>query len=157
MWSGDVIWCSLGRRRPSRAAVQVGRQRSTDLIDAPARTLARSSPDWHLRILVQAVRLMRAATQTAATDPLTGAIDMDMITTGRSAADRNMQQHLIENLKLKIGMMGTNQTLEVKDVQRLVQEEAGVEVEGSKVREAMAQLAKEGILRQLRQSVFSVM
>ena len=33
----------------------------------------------------EAIRLMSVATQTAATDPTTGAIDMDQITTGRTA------------------------------------------------------------------------
>lgn len=33
----------------------------------------------------EAIRLVRVATQTAATDPRTGTIDMDMITTGRYA------------------------------------------------------------------------
>lgn len=33
----------------------------------------------------EAIRLMNVATQTAATDPRTGAIDMDMIATGRTA------------------------------------------------------------------------
>ena len=36
----------------------------------------------------EAVRLMRVATQAAATDPRTGKIDMDMITTGRTQVDR---------------------------------------------------------------------
>ena len=33
----------------------------------------------------EAIRLMNVATHKAATDPRTGAIDMDMITTGRTA------------------------------------------------------------------------
>lgn len=37
----------------------------------------------------EAIRLMKVATQTAATDPRTGTIDMDMITTGRTALDRD--------------------------------------------------------------------
>lgn len=36
----------------------------------------------------EAIRLMRVATQAAATDPRTGKIDMDMITTGRTQVDR---------------------------------------------------------------------
>jgi DNA replication licensing factor MCM4 len=40
----------------------------------------------------EAVRLMRVATQAAATDPRTGKIDMDMITTGRSSADRELEE-----------------------------------------------------------------
>jgi DNA replication licensing factor MCM4 len=47
----------------------------------------------------EAVRLMRVATQAAATDPRTGRIDMDMITTGRSTADREMEESLAMNLK----------------------------------------------------------
>ena len=42
---------------------------------------------------------MKVATQTAATDPRTGRIDMDMITTGRSTANREMEEAL--NLSLK--------------------------------------------------------
>ena len=38
--------------------------------------------------VAEAVRLMTAATLTAATNPETGEIDMDLITTGRSASDR---------------------------------------------------------------------
>jgi len=34
------------------------------------------------------LRLMQVATQTAATDPRTGTIDMDMISTGRTQLDR---------------------------------------------------------------------
>lgn len=47
----------------------------------------------------EAVRLMRVATQAAATDPRTGRIDMDMITTGRSSADREIEENLAMNLK----------------------------------------------------------
>jgi DNA replication licensing factor MCM4 len=42
----------------------------------------------------EAVRLMKVATQAAATDPRTGKIDMDMITTGRSANTRALEEQL---------------------------------------------------------------
>ena len=45
------------------------------------------------------MHLMKVATQAAATDPRTGRIDMDMITTGRSTANREMEEAL--NLSLK--------------------------------------------------------
>lgn len=38
--------------------------------------------------VAEAIRLMRVATQNAATDPRTGTIDMDMIVTGQGASDR---------------------------------------------------------------------
>lgn len=40
----------------------------------------------------EALRLMRAAIQSAATDPITGQIDMDLINTGRSAMSRQAMQ-----------------------------------------------------------------
>jgi DNA replication licensing factor MCM4 len=47
----------------------------------------------------EAVRLMKVATQAAATDPRTGRIDMDMITTGRSTAERELEENLSASLK----------------------------------------------------------
>lgn len=42
----------------------------------------------------EAVRLLKVATQAAATDPRTGRIDMDMINTGRTTVDREMEESL---------------------------------------------------------------
>jgi DNA replication licensing factor MCM4 len=36
----------------------------------------------------EAINLIKVATQQAATDPVTGLIDMDIITTGRTAATK---------------------------------------------------------------------
>ena len=47
----------------------------------------------------EAVRLLKVATQAAATDPRTGRIDMDMINTGRSTVDREMGENLYSSLK----------------------------------------------------------
>lgn len=47
----------------------------------------------------EAVRLMKVATQTAATDPRTGRIDMDMIATGRSTAERELEENLASSLR----------------------------------------------------------
>lgn len=47
----------------------------------------------------EAVRLLKVATQAAATDPRTGRIDMDMINTGRSTMDRENGEHLYNGLK----------------------------------------------------------
>ncbi|KAH3759569.1 DNA replication licensing factor, MCM4 [Pelomyxa schiedti] len=46
----------------------------------------------------EAVRLMGAATQSAAIDPRTGIIDMDLITTGRSAHSRELLTSLAESI-----------------------------------------------------------
>jgi DNA replication licensing factor MCM4 len=47
----------------------------------------------------EAVRLLKVATQAAATDPRTGRIDMDMINTGRSTVDREYGENLYHSLR----------------------------------------------------------
>ena len=47
----------------------------------------------------EAVRLLKVATQAAATDPRTGRIDMDMISTGRTTNTREADQELYTALK----------------------------------------------------------
>lgn len=56
----------------------------------------------------EAVRLLKVATQAAATDPRTGRIDMDMINTGRSAIDRENDEHLHNMLKELLGEVRSN-------------------------------------------------
>uniref|UniRef100_A0A7S3B9I3 DNA replication licensing factor MCM4 n=1 Tax=Haptolina ericina TaxID=156174 RepID=A0A7S3B9I3_9EUKA len=104
----------------------------------------------------EAVRLMKVAMQSAATDPTTGTIDMDLIATGRSAADRSLVGHLLNSLRERFRTMG-QATLQVSDIQREIQEETGLEVEAAKLREALATLAKENVIRYLRQNTISVL
>jgi DNA replication licensing factor MCM4 len=47
----------------------------------------------------EAVRLIKVATQQAATDPMTGCIDMDLISTGITAGSRTKIQQLVEFTK----------------------------------------------------------
>lgn len=52
----------------------------------------------------EAIRLIRVATQQAATNPETGVIDMDLITTGMSTVSRlklNQLSDLIKNILVK--------------------------------------------------------
>lgn len=80
----------------------------------------------------EAVRLMKVATQAAATDPRTGRIDMDMITTGRSTANREMEEALGVSLRellaerrgsrMAVGDV-RRQLSEIMNVQGLKQEE----------------------------------
>lgn len=47
----------------------------------------------------EAIRLIRVATQSAATDPTTGLIDMDVINTGMSAGVRQKLEIIQEKIK----------------------------------------------------------
>lgn len=69
----------------------------------------------------EAVRLMKVATQTAATDPRTGRIDMDMIATGRSRADRELEEQIEMNLK-ELFQERRGNRMAVRDVTRQLAE-----------------------------------
>ncbi len=47
----------------------------------------------------EAINLIKVATQQAATDPVTGLIDMDIITTGRTAATRQRVSTIATQIK----------------------------------------------------------
>jgi len=51
------------------------------------------------RHVVEARRLMMVATQTTATDPTTGLIDMDLITTGHSSAERKRAEEQLNGVR----------------------------------------------------------
>ena len=69
----------------------------------------------------EAVRLMQKATQTAATNPRTGKIDMDLITTGRSTADRQKEQKLESTLE-EIFAEKRGSRMGVRDISRRLSE-----------------------------------
>lgn len=74
----------------------------------------------------EAVRLMKVATQTAATDPRTGRIDMDMITTGKGAAAREREEQLETALKeLLAARRGTRLTF--RDITATLREISGTD------------------------------
>jgi DNA replication licensing factor MCM4 len=48
----------------------------------------------------EAIRLIKVATQQAATDPVTGKIDMDMITTGLATSSREKLHMMCDHIKI---------------------------------------------------------
>ena len=95
---------------------------------------------------------MKVATQSAATDPTTGTIDMDLIATGRSAADRNAAKMLAAALKDRFLAMSA-QTISLQELQQSAQEDTGVEVSITVLREALAILGREGLVSVSRNQV----
>ena len=104
----------------------------------------------------EAVRLMKVATQSAATDPTTGTIDMDLITTGRSAAARTLASQLAEALRPKLQAMGGN-TLPLEEVRQLAMADTGLQVAVGELRDALANLEREGLIRMIRQGTVQVL
>jgi DNA replication licensing factor MCM4 len=100
----------------------------------------------------EADRLMKVSMQSAAMDPITGTIDMDLIATGRSAADRTHAKHLAVALKDRFVSMSA-QSIALQELQHTAQEDTGVEVSMTVLREALAILQREGIISLHRNTV----
>jgi DNA replication licensing factor MCM4 len=94
----------------------------------------------------EAVRLMQVATQAAATDPRTGRIDMDMIATGRSAADRQMEEQVAVTLKeLLLERRGTRMT--VREIERQLGEITNTTPSHDTVVQMLRRLEDEGVVQ----------
>jgi DNA replication licensing factor MCM4 len=95
----------------------------------------------------EAVRLMKVATQAAATDPRTGRIDMDMITTGRSSADREMEEQLELSLR-ELFAERRGSRMAVRDVTRQLTEILNVSsLEHDDVVKALRQMHEDGVIQ----------
>ncbi len=64
-----------------------------------ARARLRFSQYVEIEDVDEAIRLIKVATQQAATDPVTGKIDMDMITTGMATSSRQKLNVMVDNIK----------------------------------------------------------
>lgn len=94
----------------------------------------------------EAVRLMKVATQAAATDPRTGRIDMDMITTGRSSAERELEEQVNVMLKeLLAERRGTR--MAIRDVSRQLSEVANNTIPHDDLVEALRRMEADGLIQ----------
>ena len=64
-----------------------------------ARARLRFSPQVEKEDVDEAIRLIKVATQQAATDPNTGLIDMDLISTGITSSNRQKITQLSDTVK----------------------------------------------------------
>lgn len=98
--------------------------------------------------VAESVRLMTAATLTAATNPETGEIDMDLITTGRSASDRERLDTLAQELEPLINEW-RQEGFSVRDMATELRERMrNPDLGNSDVRAALDMLVNEGTIRE---------
>ena len=99
------------------------------------------------RDVKEAIRLMNVATQRAATDPRTGLISMDAITTGQSASDREEMKKLEDALKEYIedlsdgGAKGTK--IRLQQLALKLSESSDIPVPDSEISKALSNIAQE--------------
>ena len=105
----------------------------------------------------EAIRLMQVATQTAATDPRTGTINMDLINTGRTSLDRELIAKLGEEIKHFLqSHKGSRMTVgQVRLALMQQQQQAGINMPISllEVEEAVRDLETEGVLQLLERTM----
>jgi len=96
----------------------------------------------------EAKRLMDVATQRAATDPTTGRIDMDLLQTGHSSAERKQVDQMTDALRDIINNQNSNQT-RLGKLFELFNAEVGSEnhVSMSRFRDVLHVLEQEGAIR----------
>ena len=91
----------------------------------------------------EAIRLMKVATQAAATDPRTGTIDMDMITTGRSAVDREMVDKLADRLR-EIFNSNRGQRLTMAQLRNIITKDNDQQISNNDLEEAVKEVLESG-------------
>lgn len=84
----------------------------------------------------EAIRLMRVATQAAATDPRTGTIDMDMITSGRTQVDRDLVQRLAEQLR-QFFSSRKGSRMQISQIRAQLSQDSGMQLSMNDVEQAV--------------------
>eukprot|EP00605_Chrysophyceae_sp_TOSAG23-4_P001780 GSChrysophyteH1.ASY1.ANO1.1969.1 assembled CDS len=105
----------------------------------------------------EAIRLMKVATQAAATDPRTGTIDMDLINTGRTALDRDLILKLSEEIRTFLGShKGQRMTIGQirQQLQQEQQEQGGqMQISIAEVEEAVRDLETDGVVQLMERTM----
>ena len=105
----------------------------------------------------EAIRLMKVATQAAATDPRTGTIDMDLINTGRTALDRDLIVKLAEEIKTFLGShKGERMTVgQIRQALMQQQQATGnaMQIALAEVEEAVRDLDTEGVVQLMERTM----
>ncbi|KAL6065643.1 DNA replication licensing factor, mcm4 component [Balamuthia mandrillaris] len=135
-----------GNRR--RTITATTRQLESLIRLAEAHARIRFSPTVEVQDVEEATRLIQVALQQAAMDPRTGTIDMDLITTGRSATARER----LDLLRQEVYNLLKRQAAPSKDSKfsallERMREQSSVEIPHSELREVLEQLVAEGMLR----------
>jgi DNA replication licensing factor MCM4 len=106
------------------------------------------------RDVTEAVRLVKVALQQAAVDPRTGQIDMDLITTGHSVAERVEVDKLAQTLRQALtnrpqgGPQGDRLTM--RQIHELLGQILNKDVTLAEVRNALTALENDGLVRFVR-------
>ena len=96
----------------------------------------------------EALRLVKCALQQAATDPATGTLDMDLITTGRSSASRGAVRQLAADIQNVLREAPDIQPIRAAALAQRIAEAKGLQQppSDSDLRDALLQLRQDGVI-----------
>ncbi|KAG7194743.1 DNA replication licensing factor, mcm4 component [Scheffersomyces spartinae] len=90
----------------------------------------------------EAVRLIKSAIKEYATDPVTGRIDMDMVQTGTTVAQRRLQEDLSNEIMAILEL--DNGSIRLTDLVVRLNERSSIRVESQHVHDAIKRMTQEG-------------
>lgn len=96
--------------------------------------------------VAEALRLVRGALQQAAIDPRTGTLDMDLITTGRSAMSRRMVSQLAEVCRQVLAEDRSGNPWQLHTLLQNIRKHSDIALNLSELQEALTQLHRDGII-----------
>lgn len=129
-------------RASERRVTATTRQLESMIRLAEAHAKMRLSETVELIDVKEGVRLIKSAIKDYATDPITGRIDMDMVQTGTTSAQRRVQEDLDNELLSILG--DNNNVLRFNELSIRINEKSSLRVENNDLLEAIARLQQEG-------------
>merc|ERR1712000_388053 len=115
-------------------------QRTISATPRQLESLIRLSPKVLQSDVEEAARLLSSAMQTAAIDPRTGRVDMDLINTGRSAAQRGHIDELVSELKR---LISSRKVIKFQQLLVQLQQQSSIEVSSEELRDALHRLVQD--------------
>lgn len=91
----------------------------------------------HLEDVQEAVRLMKSALKEYATDPLTGRIDMDLVQTGQTSAERKLKEDLTSQIA---SIVNKEETITYDALLNRINDQSSTSVENVDLNEALRRL-----------------
>ncbi|ODV96758.1 hypothetical protein PACTADRAFT_48572 [Pachysolen tannophilus NRRL Y-2460] len=102
----------------------------------------RLSERVELEDVVEAVRLMKSAIKDYATDPITGRIDMDLVQTGQSSAQRKLKEDLSKQV-YSIIENDSSDNISYSDLMKKINEQSQDKIENIELSDALRRLENE--------------
>lgn len=94
----------------------------------------------------EAIRLMNVSTQRAATNPRTGRIDMDLITTGQTATSREDLAHLMEAVKSYLEEVSFETDMKLGVLLRELENRSDMKIEFDEFMQALRHLNDDNVI-----------